>query len=452
MNGRDRSMPVSPWWIAALATAAAAALAATQLPPPVIHFCSANCFTLVLRDGQYVREDGTSETWTIERFLADDVVLHRHDLPTSWNGGKTDVVYSGRADNDRLADLRVEGQLTPSMSMAWGGALSTVPGSNAERDGAQPQMSNNARLMHVPLPSSALPRTSAGGAVVNPPVSAAPAGTPLAVSPSAAEPGKETTRIYVLTEGPGMNTTELLTYTLDGERVAPHLVLAREKSAAMAVDARGELYVSHNAPMDFTVVAYRPDGTPDPGFPHFPAIVKGLAVSPAGNLYVLSQTEAMHQMPSLGVVQVFTRDGHPIGAPIMTQLEDPTCVAVAADGTIYVASGISNAIVSFTATGQRTSLVITDGLSRPQSMAVDGAGKLYVLNGGPQRLTTYTPDGKRTTPNITALDVGSRGLAVDGAGRIYVSYARQLGLYSPEGAQTKLFGDVPVSVHSIAVH
>ncbi len=433
-----------------LAMRSSTAWAETPLPPPVIHFCSANCFTLVLREGQYVREDSTSETWTIERFLGDDVVLHRHDPPTSWNGGKTDVVYSGRIDRDRLADLRVEGQLTPSMSMAWGEALSTLPGSNAERDAAQPRTSGNARLMHVPLPSSALPRADAGGAVVNPPVSAAPAVTPLAVS--AAGTGNDPTRIYVLTEGPGMNTTELLTFKLDGERVAPHLVLAKEKSAAMAVDARGEIYVSHNAPMDFTVVAYRPDGSPDPAFPRIPAIVKDLAVSPAGNLYVLSQTEALHRTPSLGVVQVFTRDGHPIGVPIMTQLEDPTCIAVAADGTIYVASGISNSIVSFTATGQRTSLVITDGLSRPQSMAVGGDGKLYVLNGGPQRLTTYTPDGKRSTTNITSLNVDPRGLAVDGAARIYVSYGRQLGLYSPEGAQIRLFGEVPVSVHSIAVH
>ena len=451
MNGRNWSMPAPSWWIAALAVAAAPAFPATPVPPPVIHFCAANCFTLLLRDGQYVREDGTSETWTIERFLPDDVVLHRHDPPMPWNGGKTDVVYSGRDVNDRLDDIRVEGQPAPSnWSMAWGEALSTVPGNNAERDGARPQISGNARLMHVPLPSSALPRTSAGGAVINPAVSAAPADTPLAVSPSATA-HEQPTRIYVLTGGPGTNTTELLTYTLDGERVAPHLALADQHSAAMAVGARGELYVSHNATMDFTVYAYHPDGSPDPSFPHFPAIVKDLAVSPAGNLYVLSQTEAMHQARGTGVVQAFTRDGHPIGGPIMTQLEDPTCLAVAPDGTIYVASGITNAIVSFTATGQSTSIVITDGLSRPLSMAVDRAGKLYVLNGGPQRMTTYTPDGKRSTPNITDLNVGSRGLAVDDAGLIYVTYPDKLALFSPQGAKIKLFGNLPTSVHNLVV-
>jgi hypothetical protein len=36
--------------------------AETPLPPAVIHFCSANCFTLSPVGGQYVREDGTPET------------------------------------------------------------------------------------------------------------------------------------------------------------------------------------------------------------------------------------------------------------------------------------------------------------------------------------------------------------------------------------------------------
>jgi hypothetical protein len=46
------------------------------------------------------------------------VILHRHSPPAAWNGNKTDVTYAGRVSNDRLVDLRVEGQSALSMAMA----------------------------------------------------------------------------------------------------------------------------------------------------------------------------------------------------------------------------------------------------------------------------------------------------------------------------------------------
>ena len=47
--------------------------------PRELHFCAASCFTLLLRNGVHVRADGSPETWGIERFSGDTVILHRHD-------------------------------------------------------------------------------------------------------------------------------------------------------------------------------------------------------------------------------------------------------------------------------------------------------------------------------------------------------------------------------------
>ena len=105
-----------------------------QTPPGVIHFCWTNCFTLSFDDGLYRRTDGSDETWTVERFTSRSVVLHRHDAPADWNGFSADVIYLGQVANARLIRVTVNGNPVPDINVAWGAALDTLPGSNAERD------------------------------------------------------------------------------------------------------------------------------------------------------------------------------------------------------------------------------------------------------------------------------------------------------------------------------
>jgi hypothetical protein len=109
-------------------------LPSNAMPPDVLHFCWTNCFTLNLDNGVYRRIDGTDETWTIERFTADALILHRHDAPAVWNDNRTDVVYRGQSVEGRLLNVTVNGNPVPDVNMAWGAALHTLPGSNAERD------------------------------------------------------------------------------------------------------------------------------------------------------------------------------------------------------------------------------------------------------------------------------------------------------------------------------
>lgn len=107
---------------------------AAPYPPRVLHFCWTNCFTLRFDNGAYRRTDGSDETWTVERFASTSVVLHRHDAPAAWNGFSPDVIYEGQVANEKLVDVNVNGRPVPDINMAWGAALETLPGSNADRD------------------------------------------------------------------------------------------------------------------------------------------------------------------------------------------------------------------------------------------------------------------------------------------------------------------------------
>jgi Domain of unknown function (DUF4124)/WXXGXW repeat (2 copies) len=103
-------------------------------PPEVIHFCWTNCFSLSFRNGLYTRTDGTDETWTVESFTPTAVILHRHSVPAAWNGFSADVTYQGQVSNDRLINITLNGRAVPDIKVAWGAALDTLPGSNAQRD------------------------------------------------------------------------------------------------------------------------------------------------------------------------------------------------------------------------------------------------------------------------------------------------------------------------------
>jgi hypothetical protein len=103
-------------------------------PPLFIHFCWTNCFTLQRSHGLYTRVDGSDETWSIERFTPESVVLTRHDAPAGWNGFSAAVTYAGQVSNGQLLNVTVDGKPVPAIRAAWGSALDTLPADNAERD------------------------------------------------------------------------------------------------------------------------------------------------------------------------------------------------------------------------------------------------------------------------------------------------------------------------------
>ncbi len=119
---------------ASMSQSTAVQLDAALLPARELHFCWTNCFTLVLDNGVYRRTDGTDESWTVETFSANAIVLHRHDAAADWNGYSQDVVYAGQVSNDRLIGVTVNGTAVRGIDASWGSALNNLPGSNAERN------------------------------------------------------------------------------------------------------------------------------------------------------------------------------------------------------------------------------------------------------------------------------------------------------------------------------
>jgi hypothetical protein len=118
-----------------------ATLEAPITPPSVMHFCYANCWTLSWDNGHYIAStDNARSIWVVERFTRELVTIHRTD--TNGGGGVAfEAVYAGQIskEGDRLTNVTINGQKS-DFRLAWGTALNTVPGSNAERDrGQQPQ-------------------------------------------------------------------------------------------------------------------------------------------------------------------------------------------------------------------------------------------------------------------------------------------------------------------------
>jgi Domain of unknown function (DUF4124)/WXXGXW repeat (2 copies) len=147
----------------------------SEAPPQVIHFCWTNCFTLDFDNGLYRRADGSDETWTVERFTSTSVVLRRHDAPAAWNGFSADVVYEGQVSNGRLINITIAGKPASGVDAAWGIALNTLPGSNAERD-----QGNSAASAMPNLPATSSPALADGEPAVDGDMRATEAPPPLA--------------------------------------------------------------------------------------------------------------------------------------------------------------------------------------------------------------------------------------------------------------------------------
>jgi hypothetical protein len=120
-----------------------------------MHFCAANCFTLMLDDGRYIATNKYSwnppdyrSVWTIENFTRELVILHRRESPKPF-----DVVYKGQIskEGDRLINIVSNDKPSPNLKLTWGAALNSTPGSNEERDRAKPQQAQQNAVVVVPV-------------------------------------------------------------------------------------------------------------------------------------------------------------------------------------------------------------------------------------------------------------------------------------------------------------
>ena len=149
-----------------------------------------------------------------------------------------------------------------------------------------------------------------------------------------------------------------------------------------------------------------------------------------------------------------------------SSFSDPFGVAIAADGTIYVAdAGESNRIRKISPDGTVTTLAggsegFADGagasasFNTPSALALGPDGNLYVADTGNNRIRKITPDGKVSTvagngtagyvdgPAATAQFNGPVGLTVSSSGEIYVAdtYNDVIRMITTEGEVTTIAG------------
>ncbi len=149
VNGRPIGHFNATWTeVAASGTKDAALEVDRERLPAVLHFCAYNCFSLEQRGDHYevtdpARPPGTppGSRWTFLQFAPGrPVYIHRHEEPSPLNQNKgTEINYTGEfsPDGNSLINVLQDGALAPNVKFAWGAALDTLPGSNAERDARQ---------------------------------------------------------------------------------------------------------------------------------------------------------------------------------------------------------------------------------------------------------------------------------------------------------------------------
>jgi peptidylglycine monooxygenase len=171
---------------------------------------------------------------------------------------------------------------------------------------------------------------------------------------------------------------------------------------SVAVDSRGRVYVGHrpllygNLP---PVAVFDPDGTYLGGWGR--GVFQGihnLHITPADEIYVVDQDlHRIFKFAPDGTLKLTLGTGLPrLNAPF----NNPTGIAVAPDGTLFISDGDSNTLIhAFTATGAHLRSWGTPGkgpgqITSPHSIAVDAAGLVYVGDRDASRVVVFSPTGE----------------------------------------------------------
>jgi hypothetical protein len=220
-------------------------------------------------------------------------------------------------------------------------------------------------------------------------------------------------KVYALTfdplSGPSSNGT-IASYKPDGTKTTPTITIKErgyDEPAGVAVDGGGKIYVlssAHNGKRGM-VTTYNPDGSPaTPVFRTGPDS-SSIAIDANGKIYVTNDTGPRGKSS----VTTYLPDGSPTTPTITQRIHQPAAVAIAEDGTIYVANsnnrgpdgtGAGN-LTGYTPDGKGPLYAIKDR-EAPTGIGTT-LGKVYLVSSNAYRSTlkTYTLDGHRIAPTIT---------------------------------------------------
>ena len=174
-----------------------------------------------------------------------------------------------------------------------------------------------------------------------------------------------------------------------------------------------------------------------------------VAADGAGNVFVADRgNHSIRKISPAGVVTTLAGNGTPgfsDGLGASARFREPSGIAVADDGVVYVADTSTHAIRRITAAGVVTT-VAGDGtagfangagssarFNNPWELAVDDHGTLYVADADNQRVRMITPDGVVSTlagtgtwgfadgPGASAAFTNMHGLDIDADGNVFVA-------------------------------
>ncbi|HEV3090598.1 MAG TPA: hypothetical protein VGX91_04040 [Candidatus Cybelea sp.] len=222
--------------------------------------------------------------------------------------------------------------------------------------------------------------------------------------------------------GSGTSAT-VTSFTPQGQPTKPTITVTEQGFTApsgIAVDSNGKIYVLSSAHDGSSgiVKTYEPNGTQTtPTFNTGPDS-DGIAIDANGKIYV-----ANGKGPN-GKFSVTTYDpnGSPTTPTITRDVHDPVALAVAADGTIYVASAtnrgpdgtIAGYVTSYSSSGEGPLERIDTRAGAIGGLAVNARGDLYVPSSTATSsiLRTYSSEGKRTDPTVHAGIYDPSGIVV----------------------------------------
>jgi DNA-binding beta-propeller fold protein YncE/predicted membrane-bound mannosyltransferase len=179
---------------------------------------------------------------------------------------------------------------------------------------------------------------------------------------------------------------------------------------------------------------------------------RGVAVAADGSLYVVESinNRVQHLSPDGQVLQVWgTKADLSQGKAPGGTFNEPWGIAVAPDGSVYVADTWNYRIQKFTTDGTFVTMWgffggaadAPEAFYGPRGLAVDTQGRVYVADTGNKRSVIFDPDGKYITQFGTAgMGLGELdepvAVALDAAGNVYVTdtWNQRVQVFAPDVA------------------
>jgi sugar lactone lactonase YvrE len=176
---------------------------------------------------------------------------------------------------------------------------------------------------------------------------------------------------------------------------------------------------------------------------------RGIAVAPDGTLYVAdtNNNRVQHLTPNGEVLSTWGSFADTTSmAALGGTFNNPWDVAVAPDGSVYVADTWNYRIQKFTSAGKFITMWGFSGQAEapeafwgPRAVAVDDLGHVYVVDTGNKRIVIFDSNGAYLTQfGTTGFDAGQFdepvGIDIDQSGRVYVAdtWNQRIQVFEPD--------------------